>query len=86
MIGRMIHLPGQSPDLDAHALQVVRAVHEHGSITAAAAALGYSQPAVSQQLKRLEQRLGLAVIEPVSCTARTTCSACAFRSGPCPGR
>ncbi len=61
----MIHLPGPIPDLDAHALRVVRAVHETGSITAAAVALGYSQPAVSQQLKRLEQHLGLAVVERV---------------------
>ena len=62
----------QSPDLDAHALRVVRAVHETGSITAAAASLGYSQPAVSQQLKRLEQRLGLAVIERVGRGVRLT--------------
>jgi len=68
----MIHLPGQSPDLDANALRVVRAVHETGSITAAAAALGYSQPAVSQQLKRLEQRLGLAVVERVGRGVRLT--------------
>ena len=68
----MIHLPGQSPDLDAHALRVVRAVHETGSITAAAAALGYSQPAVSQQLKRLEQRLGLTVVERVGRGVRLT--------------
>lgn len=68
----MIHLPGQSPDLDAHALSVVRAVHEHGSITAAATALGYSQPAISQQLKRLEQRLGLAVVERVGRGVRLT--------------
>ncbi|WP_241981875.1 LysR family transcriptional regulator [Cryobacterium ruanii] len=68
----MIHVPGQSPDLDAHALRVVRAVHETGSITAAAAALGYSQPAVSQQLKRLEQRLGLAVFERVGRGVRLT--------------
>ncbi|MDJ0349127.1 LysR family transcriptional regulator [Cryobacterium sp. PH29-G1] len=68
----MIPLPGQGPDLDAHALAVVRAVHEHGSITAAAAALGYSQPAVSQQLKRLEQRLGLAVVERVGRGVRLT--------------
>jgi DNA-binding transcriptional LysR family regulator len=72
MISRMIHLPGQSPDLDAHALRVVRAVHETGSITAAAGALGYSQPAVSQQLKRLEQRLGLAVVERVGRGVRLT--------------
>lgn len=68
----MIHLPGQSPDLDAHALRVVRAVHEHGSITAAAQSLGYSQPAVSQQLKRLEQQLGLSVVERIGRGVRLT--------------
>ncbi|SDO04143.1 ModE molybdate transport repressor domain-containing protein [Cryobacterium flavum] len=72
MIERMIHLPGESPDLDANALRVVRAVHETGSITAAAVALGYSQPAVSQQLKRLEQRLGLSVVERVGRGVRLT--------------
>ena len=40
--------------LDAHALRVVKAVADHGSLTAAAASLGYSQPALSQLLKRLE--------------------------------
>ncbi|MDJ0378625.1 LysR family transcriptional regulator [Cryobacterium sp. PH31-L1] len=68
----MIHLPGASPALDAQALRVVRAVHETGSITAAAVALGYSQPAVSQQLKRLEQRLGLSVVERVGRGVRLT--------------
>ena len=72
MISGMSHLPGQSPDLDAHALRVVRAVNETGSITAAAAALGYSQPAVSQQLNRLERRLGLAVVERVGRGVRLT--------------
>ncbi|WP_233202018.1 LysR family transcriptional regulator [Cryobacterium sp. Y11] len=72
MIILMIHLLGDSPDLDAQALQVVSAVHDHGSITAAAASLGYSQPAVSQQLKRLEQRLGLAVVERVGRGVRLT--------------
>ncbi|MFF1572370.1 LysR family transcriptional regulator [Leifsonia sp. NPDC058292] len=49
-------------DLDSHALRVVRAVADHGSITQAAVALGYSQPAISQHLKRLEARLGMPVV------------------------
>ncbi|TFC95269.1 LysR family transcriptional regulator [Cryobacterium breve] len=53
-------------------LRVVGALADHGSITAAAAALGYSQPAVSQQLKRLERRIGLAVIERVGRGVRLT--------------
>jgi DNA-binding transcriptional LysR family regulator len=49
-------------DLDSHSLRVVRAVADHGSVTAAAAALGYSQPAVSQAVRRLESRIGMAVL------------------------
>ena len=51
------------PGFDARELRVVKAIADEGSITGAALALGYSQPAVSQQLKRLEQRLGVA-LEP----------------------
>lgn len=60
------------PDLDAQALRVVKAIADEGSITGAAAALGYSQPAVSQQLKRLEQRLQLPLVERVGRTVRLT--------------
>lgn len=52
-------------DLDSHALRVVRAVGDHGSITGAARALGYSQPAISQHLKRLEARIGMPVVSRV---------------------
>ncbi len=49
-----------APDyrLDVTELRIVRAISDAGSLTAAATALGYSQPAVSQQIKRLEHRLG----------------------------
>ena len=60
------------PELDSTMLRVVGALADYGSITAAAAALGYSQPAVSQQLKRLEQRIGMAVIERVGRGVRLT--------------
>ncbi|MFE7845151.1 LysR family transcriptional regulator [Microbacterium sp. NPDC057407] len=60
------------PDLDAHALRVVKAIADEGSITGAAVALGYSQPAVSQQLKRLEQRLGMPLVERVGRSVRLT--------------
>lgn len=60
------------PDLDAQALRIVKAIADEGSITGAAAALGYSQPAVSQQLKRLEQRLQLPLVERVGRTVRLT--------------
>ncbi|WP_345802917.1 LysR substrate-binding domain-containing protein [Microbacterium sp. AZCO] len=59
-------------DLDAQSLRLVKAIGDEGSITAAAASLGYSQPAVSQQLKRLEQRLGVPLVERVGRTVRLT--------------
>jgi DNA-binding transcriptional LysR family regulator len=59
-------------DLDSHALRVVRAVADHGSITRAAEALGYSQPAISQHLKRLEARLGMPLVARVGRSVRLT--------------
>ncbi|MDR7189640.1 MULTISPECIES: LysR family transcriptional regulator [Microbacterium] len=60
------------PGFDARELRVVKAIADEGSITGAALALGYSQPAVSQQLKRLEHRLGVAIVERVGRTVRLT--------------
>ena len=60
------------PEFDVQALRVVRAIADEGSTTAAAASLGYSQPALSQQMKRLEQRLGVPVIERVGRSVRLT--------------
>ncbi|MGO4106011.1 LysR family transcriptional regulator [Leifsonia sp. YAF41] len=65
-------LPLTGLDLDAHSLRAMRAVSELGSITAAATALEYSQPAISQVLKRLEQRLGMPVVERVGRGVRLT--------------
>ena len=48
--------------LDLHTVRIVQAIAEHGSITAAAAALGYSQPALSQHLRRAESRLGTPLV------------------------
>ncbi|MFZ4896128.1 LysR family transcriptional regulator [Plantibacter sp. Mn2098] len=50
-------------ELDSGALRIVHALAEHGTITAAAESLGYSQPAVSQHLRRLETKLGVPVVE-----------------------
>ncbi|MEH3089099.1 MAG: LysR family transcriptional regulator [Microbacterium arborescens] len=58
--------------LDVSELRIVRAIADAGSITAAAAALGFSQPAVSQQVKRLEARLGVPVVERVGRRMRLT--------------
>ncbi len=59
-------------DLDSHSLRVVNAIAEHGSITAAAVALGYSQPAISQHLKRLEARIGMPAVERIGRSVRLT--------------
>jgi molybdate transport repressor ModE-like protein len=59
-------------DVDSHALRIVHRIHELGSITAAARSLGYSQPAVSQHLKRLESRLGLPLVTRVGRGVRLT--------------
>ena len=59
-------------DLDAHSLRVVKAIADTGSITAAARALGYSQPAVSQQVRRLERRAGMPIAEGVGRGVRLT--------------
>jgi DNA-binding transcriptional LysR family regulator len=49
--------------LDMRRLRVLHAVSAYGSVTAAAAALGYSAPAVSQQLAALEREVGLPLTE-----------------------
>ena len=51
--------------LDVRRLRVLHAVAGHGSVTAAAAALGYSGPAVSQQLAALEREVGMPLTERV---------------------
>ncbi|QJX01725.1 LysR family transcriptional regulator [Alcanivorax sp. IO_7] len=58
-----------------------RAVYEHGSLSAAARALGVSQPALSRALAKLEEELGAALFQrhtgpcgppnsPPNCTVR----------------
>ncbi|GAA3023709.1 LysR family transcriptional regulator [Microbacterium dextranolyticum] len=59
-------------DLDLQSLRIVRAIGDTGSITGAAAVLGYSQPTISQHLRRLESRLDIAVVERVGRGVRLT--------------
>ncbi|MER6096052.1 LysR family transcriptional regulator [Streptomyces sp. NPDC001728] len=49
--------------LDVRRLQVLRAVVTSGSVTAAAANLGYTPSAVSQQIGVLEREAGIALLE-----------------------
>ena len=67
-----INPPKDAARFDIQSLRIVRAISDTGSITAAAAALGYSQPAVSQHVRRLETRLGVAILERVGRGVRLT--------------
>lgn len=49
-------------DLDLHSIRIMRAIAEHGTISGAARALGFSQPAISQHLRRVEGRLGVPLV------------------------
>lgn len=49
--------------IDSAELRIVHALATTGSLTAAAASLNLSQPAVSQRIKRLETRLAVPIIE-----------------------
>ncbi len=58
--------------IDAAGLRVMRAIADEGSFTAAALALGYSQPAISQMVRRLEQRTGTVLVERIGRSVRLT--------------
>ena len=49
--------------MDVRLLEAFRAVVDHRSVTAAAGALGVTQPAVSTQIARLEEAIGFALFE-----------------------
>ncbi|MCX5355697.1 LysR family transcriptional regulator [Streptomyces mirabilis] len=48
--------------LDVHQLRVLTEVARTGSYTAAAVSLGYTQPAVSYQMRRLQQSVGAPLV------------------------
>lgn len=58
--------------LDARRLQVLKAVVDSGSITAAAAALGYTPSAVSQSVRALEREARAALFEKAGRGIRPT--------------
>ena len=49
--------------LDVKQLRVLKAVAEHGSFSAAAEALSYTQPAISQQIAALEKQAGATLVD-----------------------
>jgi DNA-binding transcriptional LysR family regulator len=49
--------------LDLNRLRVLREVGRHGSFSAAAAALTYTQPAISRQIATLEREIGATLVE-----------------------
>ena len=51
--------------IDLVSLDALRAVETHGSVVAAADALGFTPSAVSQQIKRLERQTGVPLLERV---------------------
>src|SRR5512133_345499 len=54
-------LPGARPRMELHQLQCFIAVLEEGGFKRATARLGITQPALSYQVKRLEEELGVQV-------------------------
>lgn len=57
---------------DVAGLRVMRAIAAEGSFTAAARSLGYTQPAVSQMVRRLEERTGTVLVERNGRSVRLT--------------
>ncbi|MFI9565849.1 LysR family transcriptional regulator [Streptomyces rishiriensis] len=58
--------------LDVRRMQVLRAVVDSGSVTGAAAVLGYTPSAVSQQIAALEREAGAELLERVGRGVRPT--------------
>ena len=58
--------------IDAAGLRVMKAIADEGSFTSAANALGFTQPAISQMVRRLEQRTGTVLVERYGRQVRLT--------------
>lgn len=58
--------------LDLQTLRIVSAIAETESITGAARALGYSQPAITQHVQRAEARIGTTLVNRVGRVAQLT--------------
>lgn len=59
-------------EVDLRRLQVLRLVHHHGTVTAAAEALLLTPSAVSHQLRQLSRETGVALLEPDGRRVRLT--------------
>ena len=59
-------------DLNLHHLELFHAVVQEGSVSAAAIRLGTSQPSVSRQIRELEERMGLELLERLPRGVRPT--------------
>src|SRR5215211_675405 len=58
--------------LDVKQLRVLKTVSEYGSFSAAAEALSYTQPAISQQIAALEKHTGTTLVDRTSRGVRLT--------------
>ncbi|WP_454295166.1 LysR substrate-binding domain-containing protein [Salana multivorans] len=58
--------------IDLGALRLMQAIRDQGTLTAAAEHLGVSQPAVSQNVQRLERRLGTPLLVRAGRSVRLT--------------
>ncbi|MFB9837268.1 LysR family transcriptional regulator, partial [Actinoallomurus acaciae] len=58
--------------VDLRRLQVLRLVHRHGTVTAAADVLHLTPSAVSHQLRQLARETGVALLEPDGRRVRLT--------------
>jgi DNA-binding transcriptional LysR family regulator len=61
--------------IDLRRLQVLRAVHHHGTVTSAAESLHLTPSAVSQQIRQLSRDLGVPLLEPEGRRIRLTAAA-----------
>src|SRR5882757_6286451 len=63
MLSKTIDKGALYSSMDVRLLEAFRAVVDHRSVTAAAGAMGVTQPAVSTQIARLEETIGFALFE-----------------------
>src|SRR5882757_6740555 len=63
MLGKTIDKGALYSSMDVRLLEAFRAVVDHRSVTAAAGAMGVTQPAVSTQIAKLEEMVGFALFE-----------------------